>query len=150
MRAVAVAQAVLQVEAVRACAEPGAHLDRERLKQAIRQADLLLLHYADPGRWWRRADTGALSLGPRLNRPPARPNRICGLRLRSLPAPGQRSVWDFPRPPALEPVPRVTSDAAGSVIADTMKPSACWRPPAADLLPADGRRDGWRAGALRR
>ena len=56
MRAVAVAQAVLQVEAVRACAEPEARLDRERLKQAIRRADLLLLHYADPGRWWRRPD----------------------------------------------------------------------------------------------
>jgi Fe-S-cluster containining protein len=53
MRAVAVAHAVLQVEAVRACAEPEARLDRERLKQAIRRADLLLLHHADPGQWWR-------------------------------------------------------------------------------------------------
>jgi hypothetical protein len=44
---------VLQVEAVRACAEAGAGLDRERLKHAIRRADLLLLHYADPGQWWR-------------------------------------------------------------------------------------------------
>jgi Fe-S-cluster containining protein len=53
MRAVAVARTVLQVEAVRACAEAGAGLDRERLKHAIRRADLLLLHYADPGQWWR-------------------------------------------------------------------------------------------------
>ena len=55
-RAVAVAQAVLQVETVRACAEPGARLERGQLKQAIRQADLLLLHYADPGQWWRSPD----------------------------------------------------------------------------------------------
>ena len=56
LRAVAVAQAVLQVEAVRACGAPGVHLDGPRLKQAIRRADLLLVHYADPGRWWRPVD----------------------------------------------------------------------------------------------
>jgi hypothetical protein len=61
LRSVTVAQAVLQVEAVRACAEPQARLDRERLKQAIRRADLLLLHYADPDRWWRSADADAPS-----------------------------------------------------------------------------------------
>jgi len=51
--AVAVARAVLQVEVVRACADPAALLDAERLKAAIRRADLLLVHYADPGQWWR-------------------------------------------------------------------------------------------------
>jgi len=51
--AVAAARAVLQVEAVRACADPAALLDAERLKAAIRRADLLLVHYADPGQWWR-------------------------------------------------------------------------------------------------
>ena len=56
-RAVAVARAVLQVEVVRACADPGANLDDERLKAAIRRADLLLVHYADPGQWWRSAHT---------------------------------------------------------------------------------------------
>ena len=53
MRAVAVARAVLQVEAVRACAGTRACLDGGRLKHAIRRTDLLLLHYADPGHWWR-------------------------------------------------------------------------------------------------
>ena len=59
MRAVSVARAVLQVEAVRGCADPGAHLDGDVLKQAIRRADLLLLHYADPGQWWRSPDADA-------------------------------------------------------------------------------------------
>jgi hypothetical protein len=56
LRAVAVARTVLQVEAVRACADPDACLDAERLKSAIRRSDLLLLHYADPEQWWRRPD----------------------------------------------------------------------------------------------
>jgi uncharacterized protein (DUF427 family) len=38
-----------------------------------------------------------------------------------VPAPGQRSVWDFPRPPTLEPVPaRVTVKCGAVVIANTM------------------------------
>jgi Fe-S-cluster containining protein len=60
MCAVAVARAVLQVEAVRACADTRACLDGERLKHAIRNTDLLLLHYADPGHWWRSRGTSGL------------------------------------------------------------------------------------------
>jgi len=38
------------------------------------------------------------------------------------PGPGQRSVWDFPRPPAIEPVPdRVLIEFGGRVIADTSR-----------------------------
>jgi hypothetical protein len=46
---VRLARAVLQVEAVRACASSGRPLDAGLLLQAIRQSDLLLLHHADPG-----------------------------------------------------------------------------------------------------
>jgi uncharacterized protein (DUF427 family) len=36
------------------------------------------------------------------------------------PGPGQESVWDYPRPPALEPVrKRIRVEFAGQVIADT-------------------------------
>jgi len=36
------------------------------------------------------------------------------------PGPGQESVWDFPRPPRLEPVPeRLTVTVGGVVVADT-------------------------------
>jgi Fe-S-cluster containining protein len=63
--AVAVARAVLQVEVVRACADPAAMLDAARLKTAIRRADLLLVHYADPGLWWRSAQAET-SLPPTL------------------------------------------------------------------------------------
>ncbi len=49
-RQVHVARAVLQVEAVRQCLETGAPLDQPCLLAAIRQADLLLVHYADPAR----------------------------------------------------------------------------------------------------
>jgi len=38
---------VLRVECARACAEGPRPLDRERLVTAVRQADLLLMHYAD-------------------------------------------------------------------------------------------------------
>jgi Fe-S-cluster containining protein len=43
-----VAGAVLRVEAARQCGWFGRELDRELLTEAIRQADLLLVHYADP------------------------------------------------------------------------------------------------------
>lgn len=37
-----------------------------------------------------------------------------------IPAPGQESVWDYPRPPRVEPVPeRVTIRLGGELIADT-------------------------------
>lgn len=43
-----VAAAVLRVEAARQCGWSGRELDRELLTEAIRQSDLLLVHYADP------------------------------------------------------------------------------------------------------
>ena len=42
------AAAVLRVEAARQCGWLGRDLDRELLTEAIRQTDLLLVHYADP------------------------------------------------------------------------------------------------------
>ena len=45
-----VAAAVLRVEAARQCGWSGRELDRELLTEAIRQSDLLLVHYADPGK----------------------------------------------------------------------------------------------------
>ena len=44
----ALARDVLRVEAARACAAVGAPLERETLKRALRAADLLLVHLADP------------------------------------------------------------------------------------------------------
>jgi Fe-S-cluster containining protein len=49
-RFIDLARTVLQVEAVRASRPSGHQLTRETLTTAIRQADLLLLHYADPFR----------------------------------------------------------------------------------------------------
>jgi Fe-S-cluster containining protein len=49
-RQVDLARTVLQVEATRACTTSGQPLDRAALVTAIRQADLLLLHHADPFR----------------------------------------------------------------------------------------------------
>jgi uncharacterized protein (DUF427 family) len=41
-------------------------------------------------------------------------------RARVEPGPGQESVWDYPRPPRVEPVPdRVTIEFAGQVVVDT-------------------------------
>jgi hypothetical protein len=50
LRSVAVARAVLEVEAARACARSGTVLDAALLTEAIRQSDLLLVHYADRDR----------------------------------------------------------------------------------------------------
>lgn len=47
-RAARVASAVVRIEAARQCAIAGRPLDRELLTEAIRQSDLLLVHYADP------------------------------------------------------------------------------------------------------
>jgi hypothetical protein len=44
-----IASAVVRVEAARQCALFQRPLDRELLTEAIRQSDLLLVHYADPG-----------------------------------------------------------------------------------------------------
>jgi hypothetical protein len=43
-----VASAVVRIEAARQCLIFGRPLDREVLTEAIRQSDLLLVHYADP------------------------------------------------------------------------------------------------------
>ena len=50
MQSLRIAGAVLRVESARQCALYQQPLDRELLKTAIRQSDLLLVHYADPGR----------------------------------------------------------------------------------------------------
>ncbi len=50
LRQVRVAATVLAVEAVRVCLQADAPLDGPRLLAAIRQTDLLLVHYADPVR----------------------------------------------------------------------------------------------------
>lgn len=47
LRVAEIADAVLRVEAVRQCVTAGRVLDAELLTQAIRQSDLLLVHYAD-------------------------------------------------------------------------------------------------------
>ncbi len=47
LRVADIADAVLKVEAVRQCATAGRVLDVELLTAAIRQSDLLLVHYAD-------------------------------------------------------------------------------------------------------
>jgi Fe-S-cluster containining protein len=49
-----VALGVLRAEAARACAEAGRALDADLLKEAIRSADLLLVHLADPEALARR------------------------------------------------------------------------------------------------
>jgi Fe-S-cluster containining protein len=49
-RSARVAASVLRIEAARQCAWSGRELDRELLVEAIRQSDLLLVHYADPQR----------------------------------------------------------------------------------------------------
>ena len=47
------------------------------------------------------------------------PDRHRGVTIET-PGPGQRSVWDFPRPPAVEAVPlRCTVDFAGRRVADS-------------------------------
>jgi uncharacterized protein (DUF427 family) len=73
-------------------------------------------------------------------------------RQRIEPGPGQESVWDYPRPPRVEPVhARVTIELGGRVIADTTSamrvletshPPAIYLPPEAfvegSLQPAEG------------
>jgi len=55
LRGVEQARAVLQVECARHCARAGRGLDAALLTQAIRQSDLLLVHYADPARLFEAA-----------------------------------------------------------------------------------------------
>jgi uncharacterized protein (DUF427 family) len=68
---------------------------------------------------------------------------------RVMPGPGQESVWDYPRPPRVEPVPeRIRVVAGGITIADS---DAAWRvletagAPVYYLPPADVRMDLLRA-----
>lgn len=49
-QAARIASAVVRIEAARQCAVWRRPLDRELLTEAIRQSDLLLVHYADPNR----------------------------------------------------------------------------------------------------
>jgi hypothetical protein len=49
-----VALGVLRAEAARGCAEAGRALDAAQLKEAVRRADLLLVHLADPEALARR------------------------------------------------------------------------------------------------
>jgi hypothetical protein len=49
-----VALGVLRAEAARGCAEAGRALDEELLKEAVRRADLLLVHLAEPDALARR------------------------------------------------------------------------------------------------
>jgi hypothetical protein len=53
---VEIARSVVQVEAVRACRRRATPLDRSALTEAIRQADLLLVHHADTYRLCQRSD----------------------------------------------------------------------------------------------
>ncbi len=53
-----VALGVLRAEAARGCAEAGRALDADLLKEAIRRADLLLVHLADPEALARRLSRG--------------------------------------------------------------------------------------------
>ncbi|HYB96892.1 MAG TPA: YkgJ family cysteine cluster protein [Vicinamibacterales bacterium] len=50
MRTARIATAVLRIESARQCMIFGRPLDRELMTEAIRQTDLLMVHYADPAR----------------------------------------------------------------------------------------------------
>jgi hypothetical protein len=56
--------AVLRAEAARGCAAAGRPLDADLLKEAVRRADLLLLHLADPEALARRLSRGESAGGP--------------------------------------------------------------------------------------
>ena len=70
--------------------------------------------------------------------------------VRSEPAPGQESVWDYPRPPALAPDERhVVVTFGGQTIADTRRAIRVLEtshPPTWYLPLVDVRRDALRAG----
>ncbi|HSP19232.1 MAG TPA: DUF427 domain-containing protein [Myxococcaceae bacterium] len=62
-----------------------------------------------------------------------------------IPGPGRESVWDYPRPPRLEPVPdRIRVIVGGTVLADTTRAFRVLEtshPPTYYLPPADVRMD---------
>ena len=64
-------------------------------------------------------------------------------RSRVQPGPGQESVWDYPRPPAVEPVrERVTVEFGGTVVVDTtdaVRVLETSHPPTIYVPPADVR-----------
>ena len=58
-----IALGVLRAEAARGCSEAGRPLDVALLKEAVRRADLLLLHLADPEALARRLSRGETADG---------------------------------------------------------------------------------------
>jgi uncharacterized protein (DUF427 family) len=77
--------------------------------------------------------------------------QMFGSRSRIKPGPGQESVWDYPRPPALERVPeRLRVVFAGQTIADTQsgyRVLETSHPPVYYIPPADVRLDVFKAAA---
>ena len=65
-----VALGVLRAEAARGCAEAGRALDAELLKDAVRRADLLLVHLADPEALAGRLSRAESGEGPSAGRGP--------------------------------------------------------------------------------
>jgi len=61
-----VALGVVRAEAVRGCAEAGRALDESLLKEAVRRADLLLVHLADPETLARRLSRCESAAAPPL------------------------------------------------------------------------------------
>jgi Fe-S-cluster containining protein len=64
-----VALGALRAEAARGCAEAGRALDADLLKEAVRRADRLLVHLADPEALARRLSRGESAGGEGLPRP---------------------------------------------------------------------------------
>ena len=71
---------------------------------------------------------------------------------RIQPGPGQESVWDYPRPPRVEPTDRrITVEFAGEVVADStsaLRVLETSHPPVYYLPPADCRMDLLRPSQL--
>lgn len=69
-----------------------------------------------------RTEPIEIPMTPRLAREAERWRQSVKPPFVETPGPGQRSVWDFPRPPAVERVlDRVTIEMAGRMIADTTR-----------------------------
>src|SRR3954452_7815927 len=65
---------------------------------------------------------GGLLSGSAAARPSRRPSRPGDLMKRTVPGPGQESVWEYPRPPRLEPSGhRVRVEFGGEIIANSMR-----------------------------
>lgn len=76
-----------------------------------------------------------------------------GPKRRMEQGPGQESVWDYPRPPRLEPCPRrIRVEFAGQVVADTtraLRVLETSHPPVYYIPPDDIRREFLRASPTR-